>query len=32
MISQGLSSFYENADAQVQLDFAPVIEELLRQQ
>jgi len=30
IISQGLSSFYEEADAGVKLDFAPVIEELQR--
>lgn len=28
IITQGLSSFFEEADAQVKLDFAPVIEEL----
>ena len=30
IVSQGLSSFYEEADAGVKLDFAPVIEELQR--
>lgn len=30
IISQGLSSFYEEADASVKLDFAPVIEQLQR--
>jgi len=30
VISQGLSSFYEDADSTVKLDFAPVLEELQR--
>jgi len=30
IISQGLSSFYREADADVKLDFAPVVEELQR--
>lgn len=30
VISEGLTSFYEDADATVKLDFAPVIEELQR--
>ncbi len=30
MISQGMSSFYEEASAEVKLEFAPVIERLQR--
>lgn len=31
IIGQGMSSFYEDADADVKLDFAPVIEKMQRQ-
>lgn len=30
IVGQGVSSFYENANADVKLDFAPVLEELQR--
>ena len=30
MIAQGMDSFYQDADSEVKLDFAPVIEELQR--
>ena len=30
IVAQGVSSFYENANADVKLDFAPVLEELQR--
>jgi len=30
IVGQGVSSFYENANAEVKLDFAPVLEELQR--